>query len=150
MADTDRSKIREYIDALVEQGYLAQTTGSFPVLLTTQRAREVLRGEARVTCVQREERTDKNQRRKTTDRRTVAPEGGLYETLRDLRTELARAEGVPAYIIFSNAALADMAVKRPENMDEFLDVSGVGEYKAARYGKAFLKVIREWEESHHV
>jgi ATP-dependent DNA helicase RecQ len=44
MADTDRSKIREYIDALVEQGYLVQTTGNFPVLQTTPRAREVLRG----------------------------------------------------------------------------------------------------------
>ena len=60
--------------------------------------------------------------------------------------ELAKAEGVPAYVVFSNATLADMAVKRPENMDEFLEVSGVGEYKAARYGKAFLKAIREWEE----
>ena len=51
--------------------------------------------------------------------------------------------------MFSNATLADMVVKRPENMDEFLEVSGVGEYKAARYGKAFLKVIREWEENVH-
>jgi len=152
MADTDRSKIREYIDALVEQGYLAQTTGNFPVLQTTDRARAVLRGEARVTCAEREERAEAAPRRKSGNRRqtAAAPENSLYEALRNLRMELAKAEGVPAYVVFSNATLADMAVKRPENIDEFLDVSGVGEYKAARYGKAFLEAIRMWEENKHV
>ena len=48
--------------------------------------------------------------------------------------------------VFSNATLADMAVKRPHNHAEFLQVSGVGEVKAARYGDAFLNAIREWEE----
>ena len=146
MADTDRSMIREYIDALVEQGYLVQTTGNFPVLQTTPRAREVLRGEARVYYGEREERKEAPVRRRATERRTAAAQGGLYEVLRNLRTELARAEGVPAYVVFSNAALADMVTKRPSTMDEFLDVSGVGEYKAARYGRAFLDAIQEWGE----
>ena len=145
MADTDRSKIREYIDALVEQGYLAQTTGSFPVLQTTERAWEVLRGEVRVTYSKRIEQAEAPTRQRSKDRRNDTPDGGLYEALRNLRTELARAEGVPAYVVFSNATLADMAVKRPTSMDEFLDVSGVGEYKATRYGRAFLEAIRKWE-----
>ena len=145
MADTDRSKIREYIDALVEQGYLAQTTGSFPVLQTTERAWEVLRGEVRVTYSKRIEQAEAPTRQRSEDRRNDTPDGGLYEALRNLRTELARAEGVPAYVVFSNATLADMAVKRPTSMDEFLDVSGVGEYKATRYGRAFLEAIRKWE-----
>ena len=147
MADIDRSKIREYIDALVEQGYLMQTTGSFPVLQTTERAWEVLRGKARVTCAERIERAEAPTRQRSGDRRNAPPEDGLYGALRSLRLELARAEGVPAYVVFSNAALADMAVKRPTTMDEFLNVSGVGEYKAARYGKAFMDAIREWEEN---
>ena len=152
MADTDRSKIREYIDALVEQGYLVQTTGSFPVLQATERAWAVLRGEAKVSYAEREERAEAAPRRKSGNRgqTAAAPENSLYEALRSLRMELAKAEGVPAYVVFSNATLADMAVKRPENIDEFLDVSGVGEYKAARYGKAFLEAIRTWEENKHV
>jgi len=152
MADTDRSKIREYIDALVEQGYLVQTTGSFPVLQATERAWAVLRGEAKVSYAEREERAEAAPRRKSGNRgqTAAAPENSLYEALRSLRMELAKAEGVPAYVVFSNASLADMAVKRPENIDEFLDVSGVGEYKAARYGKAFLEAIRTWEENKHV
>jgi ATP-dependent DNA helicase RecQ len=145
MADTDRAKIREYIDVLVEQGYLVQTTGSFPVLQTTERARAVLRGEAKVSYAARQEKKEPTSRRRVRDRQSAAPEDSLYEALRGLRAELARAEGVPAYVVFSNATLADMAVKRPESPDDFLDVSGVGEYKAARYGRAFLEAIRNWE-----
>ncbi len=147
MRDTDRMKIREYIDVLVEQGYLTQTTGSFPVLQTTSRAWEVLRGQTRVTYARREEQAEPTVRRKAAERRNVAPEDSLFEALRRLRAELAKAEGVPAYVVFSNATLADMAVKRPADMVDFLDVSGVGEYKAARYGRAFLKAIQNWESN---
>lgn len=147
MRDTDRMKIREYIDVLVEQGYLTQTTGSFPVLQTTSRAWEVLRGGTRVTYARREEQAEPTPRRKAAERRNVAPEDSLFEALRRLRAELAKAEGVPAYVVFSNATLADMAVKRPADMVDFLDVSGVGEYKAARYGRAFLKAIQNWESN---
>ena len=69
----------------------------------------------------------------------------LYETLRSQRTELAQKESVPAYVVFSNATLMDMAQKKPHTMAEFLDVSGVGQMKAKRYGKAFLEAIRIWE-----
>ena len=149
MHDTDRATIREYIDALVEQGYLTQTTGSFPVLRTTDRAREVLRGTARVSCVMREERAEPAAPRRIAERHSAAPEDSLFEALRRLRAELAKAEGVPAYVVFSNATLADMAVKRPQDMHGFLDVSGVGEYKAARYGRDFLDVIQQWESDNH-
>ena len=72
--------------------------------------------------------------------------GPLMGELKALRTRLAQAEGVPAYIIFSNATLADMAVKLPTTMEGLLEVSGVGSVKAARYGAAFLDVIREYLE----
>ena len=74
------------------------------------------------------------------------PVGPLMGELKALRTRLAQAEGVPAYIIFSNATLADMAVKLPTTMEGLLEVSGVGSVKAARYGAAFLDVIREYLE----
>ena len=68
--------------------------------------------------------------------------------LKFVRYQIAQEEGVPLYIIFSNATLADMAEKRPHTMDEFLEVSGVGQAKASRYGKAFLEAIEEYEEFH--
>ena len=69
---------------------------------------------------------------------------------RALRAAIAAAEGVPAYVVFSNATLADMAAKAPRTMEDFLEVSGVGEIKAARYGEAFLKAIAAYEEADEV
>ena len=65
-----------------------------------------------------------------------------FERLRALRKRLADAEGVPAYIVFSDAALRAMAERNPRNADELLDVPGVGPVKRERYGAAFLDVLR--------
>ena len=73
-----------------------------------------------------------------------AADAGLYERLRALRLAVANEQGVPAYIVFSNATLADMAKKKPATMSEFKKVSGVGEIKAAWYGTAFLKCIQSY------
>ena len=69
----------------------------------------------------------------------------LYEALRELRAELAAEHKIPAYVIFSNATLSDMAKKKPKNMTEFRKVSGVGELKANWYGKQFLARIKEFQ-----
>ena len=68
---------------------------------------------------------------------------GLFQRLRALRRELADAEGVPAYIVFSDAVLERMAAARPTDDVSLLAVSGVGPAKLARYGQAFLRVLRQ-------
>ena len=65
----------------------------------------------------------------------------LFERLRELRANIAREEGVPAYIVCNNATLADMTRKRPTDLDELLEVQGVGQAKAARFGQRFLDCI---------
>ena len=65
------------------------------------------------------------------------------------RFRLAQRDEVPAYIVFSNATLADMAAKLPRTLEEFLEVSGVGAVKAQRYGEEFLAVIAAWENGEH-
>lgn len=84
--------------------------------------------------------------------RTKTPAGelsgrdaALFTALKSVRSKLARREGVPAYVIFSNATLTDMARRRPRSRADFLDVSGVGERKAQRYAKAFLEAIEAFE-----
>ena len=74
----------------------------------------------------------------------TAAEADLYDALRQLRARVASESGVPAYVVFSNATLQDMARKKPKNMTEFKRVSGVGELKANWYGQAFLKEIRHY------
>jgi len=67
----------------------------------------------------------------------------LFQRLRALRRELADAEGVPAYIVFSDAVLARMAADRPCDEAGLLSISGVGPAKLERYGDAFLRVLRD-------
>ncbi|MDC0231491.1 HRDC domain-containing protein, partial [Aureispira] len=70
----------------------------------------------------------------------------LYEHLRLLRKDIAGKIGKPAFVVFSNASLMDMSSKAPNNIDEFLQVNGVGAHKAKKYGKAFLGAIKSFNE----
>jgi len=75
--------------------------------------------------------------------RAPAADGALFQRLRALRRALADAEGVPAYIVFSDAVLARMAAARPTDEAGLLAVAGVGPAKLARYGQVFLRLLRE-------
>lgn len=68
----------------------------------------------------------------------------LFERLRKLRFAIANEQNVPAYIVFSNATLVDMANKKPTAMWEFMEVSGVGRVKADLYGERFIAEIKEY------
>lgn len=70
--------------------------------------------------------------------------GELFEKLRTLRKQIADAIGSPAYIVFSDATLVDMAAKKPITKSQFLEVSGVGQEKFKRFGEAFIKEIFEF------
>ena len=148
MKEVSQDSIHRYIDLLVEQGYLERTGDEYPVLRRTRRAGEVLFHGAKVAIKERiPSRAERKGERKQPVSELSIEENSLFETLRTLRMELAQQEGVPAYVIFSNATLADMAVKRPHLRSELMEVSGVGHVKAERYGARFLKAIRAWEES---
>jgi ATP-dependent DNA helicase RecQ len=67
----------------------------------------------------------------------------LFERLRVLRKSLADAEGVPAYIVFSDVVLRQMAEEKPQSLGEMLALSGVGPVKLERYGEAFLEVLKQ-------
>ena len=68
---------------------------------------------------------------------------GLLAALYALRKRLAAKQNVPAYMVFSDATLREMVQSKPLSMDEFLNITGVGEKKAARYGMAFLRAIED-------
>lgn len=143
--DMDRTKIRDHIDCLIREGYLTLTNDEYPVLRTTERARQVLFHGERVLYTCRKQSLFEKAASSPKEYKALPAQADedLLAALKALRTKLAQAEKVPAYIIFSNAALADMAAKQPRNIAEFLQVTGVGEIKAARYGQVFLKEIHQ-------
>ncbi|MCI9121880.1 MAG: DNA helicase RecQ [Oscillibacter sp.] len=135
-----QDRIRAYIEHLLEEGYLMTEGEEFPVLRLTAAAREVLFRNRRVIIQERVYPEAGTQR-------PVLPreeDSGLFEALRALRYRLSQEEGVPAYMIFSNKTLTEMAAARPVTWEEFLRVPGVGTVKADRYGAAFLKAIEDW------
>jgi ATP-dependent DNA helicase RecQ len=74
-------------------------------------------------------------------------EQNLLAALKDKRREIAREDSVPAYIVFSDRTLADMALRRPASLEALANVRGVGEMKLARYGEKFLAVIKSSDET---
>ena len=149
MSGTDRALIRAYIDYLVERGYLRLDGAEYPVLRTTPLARQVLfQGEQVCYTFRRPDQQQPPARPK--EAASPAPiqpaDQSLFEALRQLRTRLAMAQNVPAYLVFSNAALMDMAARQPRTMDAFMEVSGVGAVKAKRYGADFLAAIEAWHQ----
>ena len=141
LKDLDRQTIRRYIDYLIEQDCLTLTEGDYPVLRTTEKAKDVLFHGEKV------EYFGKKQEKPARKKQSVQPpDDGLYAALSALRFEIAKRESVPAFVVFSNATLLDMAAKQPQTMTEFLDVNGVGSKKAERYGAKFIDCIRVWKE----
>ena len=118
-----------------------------PNLRPTPQAGEVLFRGSKVFLTQRAAPAVFRPREEGLERSGQQPEDQeLMAALKATRLQLARQEEVPLYVIFSNATLADMARRRPQTMEEFLSVSGVGEVKARKYGAAFLAVLARAEK----
>ena len=133
----------DIVNYLCTLGYLGKNT-EYGSLFITEMANDVLFGGARVTMKCREEKKSPKPEKGTGNQVQLDSDAGLYEHLRQLRMEIANEQRVPAYVVFSNATLADMAAKKPLDMGEFLCVSGVGEQKARMYGARFIKAIGEY------
>ena len=130
--------IKELISRLEDGGYLV-TELEHQTLRLTEKADGVLYfGEqVEVLVLKQEEKLQK-----LDDDGMTEDERELFDLLRECRSRLARENGVAPFMIFSNASLMDMAKKHPTNMTAFKRVSGVGEMKAAWYGKEFLKILK--------
>ena len=140
MSDVPYKKIRQMIDALLSEGILSLEESEYPILRLTAASAEVLRGQRRVEAEfvrQRMEiRSDSADNQPPEDKVLLAK-------LKRLRLQLARTHSVPAYVIFTDASLQDMCRYHPQTKEELLDMQGVGEAKAAKYGERFLSAIRE-------
>ena len=137
--------VRTLLDALLDREALESSGGEYPVLRLGPRAQEILDGAPVRLRVRNEAPQEEAPRRRRDAQRAPGGEAvdeALLAELKALRNRLAAEAHVPAYVVFSDATLRDMCAKRPATPEEFLEVSGVGEYKLRRYGKEFLRVLR--------
>ncbi len=112
-------------------------------LILTDMGRRVLRGETRFAL--REDIVNRKERREThaAGQALRSADAALLTALKALRASLATAQKQPAYVIFADRTLIEMAEARPKSLDELARVHGVGAVKLQRYGSAFLSVIRD-------
>ena len=126
---------------LVTLGFLAVDPSGHGGFKLDSRARPLLKGE--MTLRLRKDAESRFGGASAKGRPTRSPEETrLFEDLRILRRELAETQGVPPYVIFQDAVLDEMIRMRPLNLEEFAQLSGVGQKKLERYGAAFLSVLR--------
>jgi ATP-dependent DNA helicase RecQ len=126
-------------DQLVQFGFLKRSLDFGGLSLTTA-GWDVLNGQGRIQ-LPADERAAARQAAQTQGHDPV-----LFDELKELRTSLARDARVPSYVIFSDRALLEMATFKPGSDSELLAVNGVGEAKLAKYGPAFLEIIRRHRE----
>jgi ATP-dependent DNA helicase RecQ len=108
-------------------------------LRLTEAARPILRGEAEITL--RRDTLSKGARRPAAKALVSEEDAPLLSALKAKRRALAEAARVPAYVVFTDRTLIEMAETRPQRLDEMARISGVGAAKLERYGAAFLEVI---------
>lgn len=136
--------IKSALNSYVADGYLVREGEPYPVLRLTNKAEDVLEGKANVFGLAfgaEDAMADAAVERKLAARSPV--HGSLFDKLRSLRKEIASAEHVPPFVVFSDATLEDMAVISPKTLEEMSTVRGVGEFKLRKYGTRFLKIFLE-------
>ena len=143
LKDRSRSDVHAMIDHLEVEGYLV-TDQEFQTIGLTAAAAQVLYHGKKVQM-----KVEVEPEPEMTTPFLGAPkldlqDADLFDVLKELRASLAKEAGIPAYVVFSNATLTDMAKKKPKTLSEFRKVSGVGEIKAAWYGAAFLDRIKTY------
>ena len=143
MAAYSAQELRFLIEELDRQGLLSVGKGEI-VTLSIHANQVLFRDQPVTVTLDTGELAEKLPRSGTDAGET---DSRLLVALKKLRTGIAREEGVPAYVIFSNATLSDMAAQLPKTQEALLQISGVGSIKARKYGGLFLEEIRRYTES---
>ncbi len=145
-ADISRDNWFDYFKDLIAQGYLAQTEGQYPVIALTEKSDAVLRENAPVKLIRTKIKDEKKTRLVSDVSHPYIQ--ALFDDLRRLRTTFANRENVPAYVIFSDATLVEMATYLPQVESEMRRMSGVGDLKLEKYGADFIAAVKAYcEES---
>ena len=141
MKGTSSKTLTNMVYQLLDAGLLERSAEERPVLRLNDASREVLRGTRAVQLLQPKTKVKKSRLdEKSWDR----VDSGLFETLRTLRRQLAEKRRVPAYVLFTDATLLEMARVRPGSVSALLNIRGVGERKLADLGQRFLEVISDY------
>ena len=153
LGDFTLSEVRDMVRQCIDDGYLDQSNGKYPVVSLTADGRQALSSHQRIVqqkVVSAEpvpELPKRQQKRRAgaIDEDALRP---LFDTLRAVRLELAKDEHIPPFVIFSDATLWDMAALKPDSLEAMSDIKGVGSFKLHKYGRQFVSAIQSYIDNH--
>ena len=153
LGDFTLSEVRDMVRQCIDDGYLDQSDGKYPVVSLTADGRQALSGSRRivqqkVVAVDPVPELPKRQQKRRAgaiDEDALRP---LFDTLRAVRLELAKDEHIPPFVIFSDATLWDMAALKPDSLDAMSQIKGVGSFKLHKYGRQFVGAIQSYIDNH--
>ena len=137
-------ELKQITNSLVSQDLLSKSEGSYPTLSLTLLGKDFLKN--RLTLMLDRPKSV-GEKAATFDAEVLAPNLELLEMLRGLRRNIAEQRGVPAYVIFGDASMLQMASYLPQSNESFSRISGVGRVKLEELSGPFLEVIREFAEA---
>ena len=142
----DADELKEMVRSLVTNGLLAQRGSGYPTLVVSAQGRKFLNSREKLSLTRPKQAAPVLQATSGPDRET-AYDTRLFDELAALRLEIATDREVPAYQIFGNKSLQQMAFHMPRNEAEFSRISGVGDAKLRDFSERFLKVINEYMQA---
>ena len=142
MAGLSLAKIKDILRYLILRGYIDQTADRYPTVNVSDRGERLMSEGAKVMM-----RVKKNEKTAPTTAAPMPPaDRGLLAELKALRLSIAKEERLPAYFIFTDATLNEMAARKPRTLQEMSQIKGVGSRKLSAYGEKFLRLINEKTE----
>ncbi len=139
--DAAKEEWLHYTKELIQYDYLKQSDGQYPILQLTEKGKAVLFKKEKVYLsapvhIEIAKEPENYQQHNY--------EKELFENLKQLRNKIAHQENVPAYIIFSDSTLLDLATYLPVTQTDLLKISGFGTFKAEKYGQPFLEMVQDY------
>ncbi|MFA6424038.1 MAG: DNA helicase RecQ [Candidatus Magasanikbacteria bacterium] len=132
-----------YFKDLISFNYLKQVGSEYPILALTEKSQSVLSGKEKVFLVQ-----TKAPAKAQNTLSDMPYEKDLFLQLKLIRIDIAQSENVPAYLIFSDATLLELAIYLPLTLEDVCKISGFGDIKLKKYGKTFLKIVVDYCAEH--
>ena len=147
LAALSQREVQDRIRFLVDEHILELTDGQYPVLRCGERAEDVAYSDGPLMMKAVREERPAADRRRAEDSPLTERQQALFQRLREERAHLARLRGVPAFVIFSDKTLREMAAAQPRDLRQLQNVGGVGSFKAEQYGAQFLEIISDFQET---
>ncbi|SMB87224.1 ATP-dependent DNA helicase, RecQ-like [Desulfonispora thiosulfatigenes DSM 11270] len=138
MAEYKETEIKNMTNKLIADRYLCLTEDQYPVVRLTLKGIKVLKDEEKVM------------QKVPKQKREQAPDFSLFDVLRSVRKEISNQENVPPYIIFADSTLHEMCTFLPRDKENLLNIKGIGEKKAEKYGQEFISAINNYVEENGI